>query len=141
MAEELESFLHEFDNPFDWGGRAVPAHYVSQLRVGHVVRLLFKWGEDSWNKHYARILSIERDQNRALFQGEIIEVYPQWSMHDGYRVPLGAHIRFGERHVYELPGFRYGEIHDWPEEENFSDKENVSESEEEEEPDFLPLYY
>ena len=109
--ENLERFLLSFDHPVDWMGRGVEARHLSSLKVGDVVRLFFRWEEGWNNKYYVRILEIEEG---PVFRGETIEVYPQWSLSDGHRVPLGAILRFEPQHVYELPGFVDGQLRTWP---------------------------
>ena len=70
-----------------------------------------------------------------MFRGETIEVYPQWSLCDGYRVPLGAKLRFEPRHVYELPGFENGQIYTWP-----ADEVNEQETRSADAANFIPLH-
>lgn len=127
----LEQFLQSFEHPLDWAGHTVETH--PPLKVGDVVRLFFRWEEEeSWNKHYVRILEVE---DGPVFRGETIEVYPQWSLCDGYRVPLGAKLRFEPRHVYELPGFENGQICTWP-----TDEVNEQETRSADAADFIPLH-
>ena len=136
---DFERCLLSFEHPIDWMGSAVEVRYLNALKVGDVVRLFFQWAEGSTNKHYVRILEIE--EGHRVFRGETIEVYPQWSLcdGDGYRVPLGAKLRFEPRHVYEIPGFENGRIYTWPIEDDEVDTEQET-SRTDDASDFIPLH-
>ena len=133
----LERFLLSFEHPLDRMGNAVEVYHLNALKVGDVVRLFFRWAEGSTNKHYVRILEMGEG---PVFCGETIEVYPQWSLcdDDGYRVPLGAKLRFEPRHVYEVPGFENGQIYTWPMEADEVDTEQ--ETNRTGAADFIPLH-